>query len=37
MLRQLCLSESNREALIIRWRTILYLGLHDYFTNDGRF
>lgn len=31
------LSDGNREALIIRWRTILILGLQDYLTNDNRF
>jgi len=34
---RICLSDGNREALIIRWRTILILGLQDYFTNDNRF
>lgn len=34
---QFSLSDSNREALIIRWRTILVLGLHDHFTNKKRF
>ncbi len=33
----ICLSEDNREALIIRWRVILILGLWDYFTNENRF
>lgn len=36
-LLQICLSDGNREALIIRWRTILILGLQDYFTNENRF
>lgn len=35
--RQFCLSDGNREALIIRWRTILILGLQDFFTNEGRY
>jgi len=34
---QICLSDGNREALIIRWRTISILGLQDYFTNKNRF
>jgi len=33
---QFCLSDGNREALIIRWRTILMLGLQDFFTNESR-
>lgn len=32
---QICLSDGNREALIIRWRTIIILGLQDYFTNEN--
>ena len=35
--RQFCLSEGNREALIIRWRAIITLGLHDYFTNENKY
>ena len=35
--RQLCLSDGNREALIIRWRTILILGLSDYFSGENRY
>ena len=36
-LSQICLSDGNREALIIRWRTIIILGLQDYFTNENRY
>lgn len=35
--RQFCLSDGNREALIIIWRTILILGLSDFFTNENRY
>jgi len=31
------LSESNREALIIRWRRLLILGLIDYFNGSNEF
>jgi len=34
---QFCLSNGNREALIIRWRAILLLGLQDYFTNENKY
>ena len=34
---QFCLSDGNREALMIRWRTILILGLSDYFTGENRY
>jgi len=34
---QFRLSNGNREALIIRWRVILILGLQDFFTNEQRF
>lgn len=36
-MEQFCLSDGNREALIIRWRAILMLGLQDYFTNENRY
>jgi len=35
--QQVCLSDGYREALIIRWRTIIILGLLDYFSNENRY
>lgn len=35
--REFYLSDGNREALIIRWRAILMLGLQDYLTNENRY
>lgn len=35
--REVSFSETHREALIIRWRSLIKLGLLDYFTNERNF